>query len=110
MMSWGNGDYGQLGLGRPGSFDTPTEVEALSRAVRFYFRVFSVRAIALTSNHHTDIYKLSKTFGRRGSGPSPRAGGTAPPSPPVRTSTELPSPATELPYVHTYPNTAIPPK
>ena len=110
VMSWGNGDYGQLGLGRPGSFDTPTEVEALSRAVRFYFRVFSVRAIALTSNHHTDIYKLSKTFGRRGSGPSPRAGGTAPPSPPVRTSTELPSPATELPYVHPYPNTAIPPK
>jgi len=48
-MSWGNGDYGQLGLGRPGSFDTPTEVEALSRAVRFYFRVIYVRAIALTS-------------------------------------------------------------
>jgi len=49
VMSWGNGDYGQLGLGRPGSFDTPTEVEALSRAVRFYFRVIYVRAIALTS-------------------------------------------------------------
>ena len=49
VMSWGNGDYGQLGLGRPGSFDTPTEVEALSRAVRLYFRVISVRAIALTS-------------------------------------------------------------
>jgi len=36
VMSWGNGDYGQLGLGRPGSFDTPTEVEALSRAVRLF--------------------------------------------------------------------------
>ena len=40
VMSWGNGDYGQLGLGRPGSFDTPTEVEALSRAVRFFVLYF----------------------------------------------------------------------
>lgn len=32
VFSWGNGDYGQLGLGRPGNEDTPTEVEALSRA------------------------------------------------------------------------------
>ena len=32
VLAWGNGDYGQLGLGRPGNEDTPTEVEALSRA------------------------------------------------------------------------------
>ena len=32
VLSWGNGDYGQLGLGRAGNEDAPRVVEALSRA------------------------------------------------------------------------------
>ena len=32
VLSWGNGDYGQLGLGRPGNENSPRVVEALSRA------------------------------------------------------------------------------
>lgn len=32
VLSWGSGDYGQLGLGKPGNWDTPQIIEGLSRA------------------------------------------------------------------------------
>jgi alpha-tubulin suppressor-like RCC1 family protein len=33
VLSWGNGDYGQLGLGLPGNEDAPVVVEALRRVL-----------------------------------------------------------------------------
>lgn len=73
VLSWGNGDYGQLGLGRPGNEDTPrawTRAHVFTRQTRTqlqlacfqFFSVVGVPRTLIRSTWRLVDFTFSQTF------------------------------------------------
>ena len=67
VVSWGNGDYGQLGLGRPGNWDQPQVVESLSRAGVVLVRAGGWHSAAITAGRVCYVWGRGE-YGRLGQG------------------------------------------
>ena len=67
VVSWGNGDYGQLGLGRPGNWDQPQVVESLSRAGVALVRAGGWHSAAITAGRVCYVWGRGE-YGRLGQG------------------------------------------
>lgn len=67
VLSWGNGDYGQLGLGRPGNEDEPQVIESLSGVGVCAVAAGGWHSAALTANGACYVWGRGE-YGRLGLG------------------------------------------